>query len=127
VLDVGTLMPEGAATDTAKPAASRCDLRIQDICCRVSDPQIDRADDPGGDPGFPVVARCAHRGNAVHELGLPDAAKGLGSVRLEHRPAFNEYGRDDVVPARDVFEDLVEQVARLYPALAKFPEMMVRI
>ena len=102
VLDVGARVPESAAPDPAKSAAAGRDVRVQDIARRVSDSQVDRADDPGGDPGLAVAPRRAHRGDAVHELGLADAAKGFGPIRLEHRPTFDEDSRDDVVPAADI-------------------------
>ena len=127
VLDVGAFVPECPAPDPAKPAAACRNMRIQDIGRRVSNPQIDRADDPGGDPGLAVIPRRAHGGDAVHEFGLADASEWFGSVRLEHRPAFDEYSRDDVVPTRDIIEDLIQQIALLHRAAPEIPEMMMRI
>ena len=114
VLDVGARVPEGAAPDAAEAPAAGRDLRVEDVGGGIADAQVDGADDAGGDPGLAVGARRAHGGDAVHELGLADAAIVLGAVGLEHGPAFDEHGRDDVVPAVDVGQHLVEQIALLH-------------
>ena len=95
----GTRVPEGAAPDAAEAAAAGGDLRVEHAGGRIADAQVDRADDAGGDARLAVAAGGAHRGDAVDELGLADAAESLGAVGLEHRAALDEHGRDDVVAA----------------------------
>src|SRR5262249_45014541 len=102
-------------------------MRVEHIPSRVADAQIDGADDAGSDARLAVVARCAHRRNAVDELGLADAAEGFGPLRLEHRAAFDENGRDNVVATTDVLKDFLKQVALLDGSLADVPEMVVRV
>jgi hypothetical protein len=120
-------VPERAAADAAKAAAAGRDLRVQHVGGLVADPQVDGADDSRRDPGLAVGARRAHGGDAVDELGLPDAAIGFQSVRLEHGAAFDEHGRHHVVPAGEVVEDFVEQVALLLAFVPLVPQVMVRI
>src|SRR6516162_6022988 len=127
VLDVGTGVPECPAADAAKPTAACGDVRIEHIPCCVADAQINGADDAGSNARLAVVARCAHGGDAVDELGLADAAEGFGPLRLEHGTAFDEYSRDDVVAAVDVLEDFLKQVALLHGSLATIPEVMMRV
>src|SRR5207302_5723753 len=93
----------------------------------VAQPQVGGADDPGRDARLAVEARCAHGGDAVDELGLAHAAIRLGAVRLEHRAALDEHGRDHVVPARKVVDDLIEQITLLLTLVALVPQVMMRI
>ena len=60
-------------------------------------------------PLIPTVSTTAPNGNVVSipnnpavdvdADGLADTAEGLGAIGLEHRAAFDEHGRDDVVAA----------------------------
>src|SRR6202040_583403 len=86
-------------------------------------PQIDVADDACTAARPAVFARCAHRRDAVDELGLAERLLVLRPVGPVHLPAFLKAGRNDVVPAADIFEQILEQVSVTGPV----PQMMVRI
>ena len=89
----------------------------------VAQRQIRVADDAGADLGLAVDAAGAHGGDAVDELGLADRAQLFGAVGAIHRAGLHEDGRDDVVAAVGVGQQLVEQIA---PA-GSIPEMVMRI
>ncbi len=79
-------------------------------------------------PKMPVQSRVesvdpgsAHRGDAVHELGLADAAHRLRSIGAIERGALREYGLHDVVARlRDVVADLVAEIDLLLEAQERF-------
>src|SRR5262249_43509427 len=81
------------------------------------------ADDPGAMTGLAVDAAHAHRGDAIDELGFTDRPHLHRTCGARHRPRLHEHGGDDVVAARGVRQQLVEQIA---PA-GSVPEMMVWI
>src|SRR5205823_4326045 len=70
-----------------------------------------------------VASARAHRGDAVHELGLADRALLSRAARTVHRHALDEHGGDHVMAAARVGQQLVEEVT----ALRMVPEVMVRI
>ena len=75
----------------------------------------------------PYCPELAHRRDAGGELRLPDRAKLIRAAGLEHRSAFDEHRRDDVVTACQVLQKLVEEIARRDAVAAKVPQVMVRI
>src|SRR6266446_1484110 len=116
-------MPSGTVADALEASARKGDVLLENALGAAADPQVDIADDPGNAPCRPVFARCAHRRNTVDEFGL---AKGFKFQRLLgaiHLAAFLEAGRDDVVAAADIGEQILEQVAVARPV----PHVMVRI
>ena len=98
-------------------------------CCsrmplaRLPMPQIDIADDAGDAARRAVFARGAHRRDAGDELGLAERFQLLRAVGAVHLAAFHEAGRDDVVAAAEIGQQILEQVAVARPV----PQMMVRI
>src|SRR5205814_9466388 len=106
-----------------EPAPRDRDVLLEDSFGPAADPQIDIADDAGAAAGRPVFARRAHRRDAVDELGLAERLLLVRPVGAVHLAAFLETGRDDVVPAADIFEQILEQVSVTGPV----PQMMVRI
>ena len=61
---------------------------------------------------------------AVHELDLADRLHLVRSAGAEHRLAFEEHRRDDVVAAAEVGQQLGQEIEA---ARRRVPEMMVRI
>jgi hypothetical protein len=108
-------VPGAGPADAAEAAATRRNLRVEDAGDPGPETQVGGAHDAGGHPRRTVEAGGAHRGDAVHELGLADGAQGLRATRLEHGPALDEDGAHDVVAGVRVDQDLVEQVARDEP------------
>ena len=98
-------------------------MLLEDALGPAADAQIDIADDPGDATRLAVFPRRAHRRDAVDEFGLAERFLLLRPVGAVHLAAFLEAGRDDVVAAADVFEQVLEQVAVAGPV----PQMMVRI
>src|ERR1043166_3297162 len=120
-------LPGRAQADASEPATARGDLRVEHGPDDSAETETGRADDSGGDARLAVETGCAHRRDAVHELGLADRPQDVRTVGFEHRAALDEDGRDDVVPGADVLEDLVEQIALGHAAPAPIPEVMVRV
>ena len=58
---------------------------------------------------------------------VTDTPVRFGPICLEHCPAFDEHGRDYIVPARQIREHLVQQIAFLYGAATEIPKVVVRI
>src|SRR6516225_5157465 len=102
-------MPGRAVADALEAAAGAGDMLFEHALGARADPQIDIADDAGTAARGPVFARCAHRRDAVDEFGLAERLLLLRPVGPVHLPAFLEAGRDDVVPAADILEQILEQ------------------
>ena len=98
-------------------------MRLQHVAGFLAVAQIDMADDAGADFGGAVAAGCAHRGDAVDEFGFADRPEGFGAAGAVHRAALHEHGRNDVVAAVGVGEQVVEHVGPVRP----LPQMVVRI
>ncbi len=117
-------IPGHAVADAAKPPAADGDLRFQHIAHARTERKIGMADDGLGDPAGAVVARRAHRGDAVDELDLAHRRHLGRAVLAVHCLAFEEHGGHDVVSAADIGEQLGQEVAA---AMRRIPEVVVRI
>ena len=132
-----------AVADAAEAAIAGMDMRAQHIFHGIAQPQIRVADDSGRDTHLAIDAAGRHGGDTVHEFRLAHAFERIGSAGAIHRTAFEEHGRADVVPALQVLEEFVEQIARIVADDARegmigqrdrhrggrrtIPEMMMRI
>src|SRR5690348_11143192 len=101
------LMPSRAVADAFEPASRDRNVLLEDAFGARADAQIDIADDAGATTCRPVFARRAHRRDAVDKFGLAERLLLLRPVGPVHLPAFLEAGRDDVVPAADIFEQIL--------------------
>src|SRR5579883_2301144 len=104
-------MPGRAVADAAEAAARGDDVLLKHALGAAADAQIDIADDAGAGAHGAVFAALAHRRNAGDELGLPQRAQFGRSLGAVHLAAFEKNRGADVVPAREVFEQIMEQVA----------------
>src|SRR5207244_9702707 len=121
--EAGVGMPSGTIADAFEAAAGDRDVLLEDSLGAAADPEIDIADDPGDATRRPIFAGCAHRRDAVDELGLAKGFQFLRPLGAVHLAAFLKAGRDDVVAAADIVEQILEQVAVAWPV----PHVMVRI
>ena len=100
------------------------DLGFQQFADARADGEVAATDDALGDAAWTVAARGAHRGDAGDELDFAQCGHLARAVLAIHRAAFQEDGRDDVVPAADVGQQFRQQVTA---AMRRVPEMVVRI
>ena len=123
VTDLVVWIEPRRVADATKPRRRSGDVSVQDLVHGGAQREVRIADDAGRDPRRTVLPGRALRRDAVHELGLPDGPQMRRAVGAVHRHAFDEDRRDDAVPLAEVRRQLVEQV----PALARVPEVMMRI
>src|ERR1700746_1471208 len=116
-------VPGRAVADALEAAAGYRDMLLENALGAAANPQIDIADDAGDAARGPVLARRTHRRDAVDELGLTDRLLLLRAIGPVHFAAFFETGRDDIVTAANVFQQILEQVTVTRPV----PQVMVRI
>ena len=119
-------VPRRAVAHAAEAAAGHGDLGLQHRAYAAAQHQVGPADDRLAGACLAVLAGGAHGGDAVHEL---DLAHGLHLVRpggAEHRLAFEEHRRDDVVAAADILQQLGQEVAAAI-AVRGVPQVVVRI
>ena len=98
-------------------------------------PQIGGAEDARAEPRRSVDPGPAHCRDAVHELGLADAAQRLRTVRAMEGEALREHRLHDLVAGlRDLVADLVAEEDLLLEAQerrgghrAEVPQVMVRV
>ena len=124
MLDRVAAVPGHAVADAAKAPAADREFGFQHIAHARADGQVGVADDRLGDAAGAIIARRAHRRDAVDELDLAHRRHLRGAVLAVHRAAFEEDGGDDVVPAADIGQQLGQKIAA---ALRRIPEMMVRV
>src|SRR3954454_222662 len=86
-------------------------------------PQIDISDDAGDELRRSVFARRAHCCDAVDEFGLAERFELFRSAAAIYLAGVLVHGRDDLVAAAEIREQLRDHVA--VPRLV--PEMMVRV
>ena len=117
-------IPRHAVAQPAQAPAGRGDLCFQQFAHPRTDAEVAAADDALGHAAWSVTTRRTHRCDAVDELDLAQR-RHLGWAALAvHRAAFEEDGRDDVVSAADIGEELGQQIAA---ALRRVPEVVVRV
>ena len=117
-------VPRHAVAQAAQAPTGSGDLGLQQFAHARADGEVAAADDGLGDAAGAVIARGAHRGDAVDELDLAQGGHLARAVLAVHRAAFEEHGRDDVVTAADIGQQFGQQVVA---AMRRIPEMMVRI
>ena len=74
-----------------------------------------------------MVAAGGFIGDARDVLSLSDTSICFRSLFAKFRAAFDENGRDDIVTARNVGENLFQGVMGLHRVGPHLPEMVVRI
>ena len=89
----------------------------------IAEREIGMADDAGAMPGLAVDAAGAHGGHTIDELGLANGAQLFEACCAIHRAGLHIHGRNDVVAAARIRQQLIQQVA---PPRA-VPQMVVRI
>jgi hypothetical protein len=104
-------------------AAARCVMGIQHrVELRAA--QIGKSHDSRTRPRLTVsAARRQHR-DGVHHLGFTDRAERHRPSPAVHSAALHEHGRDDVVAAHQIDDQLLQQIA---PRRTIVPQMVVRI
>ena len=117
------VVPRGDVADAAEAPAAGAHQRLEHRLDAAAEHQVGMSDDAGAGADLAVDAARRHRGDAVDELDLADRLHLLRPVGALHRARLHEHGREDVVAAVGVGEQIVEQVA---PALA-IPQVMMRI
>ena len=98
-------------------------MLLEDTLGPAADAQIDIADDPSDATRLAVFPRGAHRRDAIDEFGLAKRFVLLRAIGAIHLAALLEAGRDDVVAAADIPEQVREQIA----VVRSVPQMMMRI
>ncbi len=116
-------IPRRDVADAAKASAAGADMRFQHRPHALTQPQVGVAYDACAHLGLAVVARGAHRRDAVDEFGLTDRLHFLGTGGAMHRAALHEHGGDNVMPAVGVGQQIIQHIDPARP----LPEMMVRI
>src|SRR5262249_36160541 len=116
-------VPGAGVAEAAEATAAGTNMRGQHRLDATAPREIRMADNPSARAGPAVDAARAHGGDAVDELGFTDRPHLDRACGARHRPRLHEYGGDDVVAARGVRQQLVEQIAPAGPV----PEMMVWI
>jgi len=111
----GKARASGAVADALEAPAGDHDVLLEDTLGPAADPQIDIADDPGDAPRRSVFARCAHRRHAGDEFGLAERFQLLRPLGAVHLAAFLKAGRDDVVTAPDIRQQIREQITVARP------------
>ena len=125
--DIRAFVPQGAQANAAKPPLAGLDLRIEDIRHPIAGFQVGRADDTRRDVVVSVALRISLFGDADDKIGFADAAEVFRTVLPKLRTAFDEHGRNDVMAAGQILDELVQHVAWLNRALSVAPEMMMGI
>ena len=113
-----------AIADAAESAAADRQLRLQHVPHPRPQHEVGMADDRLGDAARSVSAGGAHRRDAVDEFDFAYRCHLTRAVLAVHRLAFQEHGRNDVVAATDILQQLRQEIAA---AMRCIPEMMVRI
>jgi hypothetical protein len=109
--------------DAAKAVASGPQMRGKHRFDPGAEREIGMSDNRGAGPDLAIAAARAHGGNAVDELGLANRPHLRRPARAQHRARLHINGRDDIVPAAGVGQELVEQIAPSGP----IPQMVMRI
>ena len=97
------------------------DLGFQQFAYARADCEVATAYDALGDTAWTVAARGLHRGGTGDELDFSQCGHLARAVLAIHRTAFEEDGRNDVVPAADVGQEFGQQVLA---AVHGVPEMV---
>jgi len=97
--------------DPAKAIAPRAHQRVQDRLDTATQHHVRVPDDAGGYPGFSEHAAAAHRRDAVGELYLTDRPHFLGAPVAIHRARFHVHGRDDIVAAAGIRQQVIQQIS----------------
>lgn len=127
ILNLRTAVPESSAPNTTESTATCRHVGVEHAGRSIADAKIHRSNNAGRDTRLAIAPRGTHGGNAVHKLGLTDTPVRFGPICLEHCSAFNEHGRDYIVPARQIRKHLIQQVAFPHGAATGIPEVVVRI
>src|SRR6202035_924793 len=114
-------VPGRAVADAAEAPAGQDDVLFEDALGAAADAEIDIADDPGTGPVRSVFAALAHRRDAGDELRLAQGAQFWRPLGAGHLAAFEKDRRADVVPAVQVFDQVIQQVV----FAGRFPQVMV--
>ncbi len=117
-------IPRHTVAEAAQTPAGGGDLCFEQFAHARTDAEVAAADDALGDAARSVTARRTHRRDAVDELDLAQRRHLAWAALAVHRAAFEEDGRDDVVSAADIGQQLGQQIAA---ALRRVPEMVVRV
>ena len=115
-------VPARGMADAAKPGAGRA-VGVEHLADPVTQHQVRVTDDAGADAVLAVASARGHRRHAVDELRLAHRHHGCRTAGPIHAGALDKHGADDVVPAADVREHFVQQVAASWMV----PEVVVGI
>src|SRR5246127_1749846 len=102
-------VPSRAVANALEAAAGYRDVLLKNALGAAANPQIDIADDAGDAARGPILARRTHRRDAVDELGLTKRLLLLRPIGPVHFAAFFETGRDDIVTAANVLQQILKQ------------------
>src|SRR6185312_9115742 len=117
-------VPGRAVADAAETAARGDDMLLEDAPgAPAGGAQVDIADNPGAMLGRAVFAALAHRRDAGDKGRLAERARLRRPLGAVHLAAFEKDRGADVVAARRVLYEVVQQIAVAGPV----PQMMVRI
>ncbi len=122
-LQARIIVPGGAVADALEAAARDRHVLFEDALGATADAEIDVADDAVDAFRLAVFAAGAHRRDAIDEFGLAQRLQLLRGVGAIHLAAFLKAGRDDIVAATDIVEQVLEQIAVARPV----PHVMVRV
>jgi len=98
----------GGLPDAPEPASAGDQLCVQHARDGVARTERGRSNNPCCYLRVSVVARCAHRGDAVGKLGLADGPHLSRSVAPPHRTALDEDAGNNVVAAAGIGQELIQ-------------------
>src|SRR5262249_61456085 len=70
-----------------------------------------------------MVSAGTRGGDAIEDLGLADRPHLRGAALAMHRAGLHKHGRHDIVTAGGIHQQIIKQIAPLWP----IPQMVVRI
>jgi hypothetical protein len=105
-------MPCGDLPNTAKAAASRCEMFLQNVD-HLLVAQVTKAYDASANTTLSVCTARSHRGRAIYKLRFPKRPKVCRTGAAVHSSAFHEHACSYVVTAPDIIEEVEEEILTL--------------
>ena len=108
--DCRIAVPDGAAANALETISRGAQVGLEDRVDPLRQAQLGEADNSGANPGRTVAAACAHRRDAVDELGFAERREIRIAVGAIHRVALHEHRRENIVAGVDVGQELRQQI-----------------
>ena len=117
-------VPKRTAPNPAKSPRAGFDVRIENASRRIANPKINGADNAGCDAGRSSLMGGGRRDD---EFSLANRRKRLRALAAKTFSTLDEDRRHDVMPARQIREHVINQIALLHRMRPVVPEVVMRI